>query len=87
MNLLPLYVGPFKVLKRDDKFFRLAVGGQVETVSIDCLKLGCGPFLSDPPCRPRLASILSSCGVSASAASGSLVWRGAMPRSRLVINL
>ncbi len=73
MNLLPLYVGPYKVLKRDDKFFRLAVG--------------CGPFLSDPSCRPRLASILSSCGVSASAASGSLVWRGAMPQSRLVINL
>jgi hypothetical protein len=51
MNLLPLYVGPHKVLKQDEKFFRLAVGGQVETVSIDCLKphLGVGPYSATLP--------------------------------------
>jgi hypothetical protein len=51
MNLLPLYVGPYKVLKRDDKFFRLAVGGQEETVSKDCLKphLVVGPFSATLP--------------------------------------
>jgi hypothetical protein len=44
--LAPLYVGPYEVLERADKFFRLAVGGREETVSIDRLKphIGVGPF-------------------------------------------
>jgi hypothetical protein len=44
--LSPLYVGPYEVFERTDKFFRLAVGGRKETVSIDCLKphLGADPF-------------------------------------------
>jgi hypothetical protein len=33
--LSPLYVGPYEVVERADKFFRLAVGGREETVSID----------------------------------------------------
>ncbi len=43
--LAPLYVGPYEVLERADKYFRLAVGGREETVSIDRLKphLGVGP--------------------------------------------
>ncbi len=51
MNLFPLYVGPYKVLRHDDKFFRLAVGGQEETVSIDCLKphLGVSPSSATLP--------------------------------------
>ncbi len=41
-----LYVGPYEVLERTDKYFRLAVGSREETVSIDRLKphLGAGPF-------------------------------------------
>ncbi len=49
--LAPLYVGPDEVLERADKFFRLAVGGREETVSIDRLKphLGVGPFSAALP--------------------------------------
>jgi hypothetical protein len=52
--LAPLYMGPYEVLERADKFFWLAVGGPEETVSIDRLKphLGIGPFsaaCSRPP--------------------------------------
>jgi hypothetical protein len=47
----PLYVGPYEVLERADKFFRLTVGGREETVSIDRLKqhLGVGPFSAALP--------------------------------------
>ncbi len=56
--LAPLYVGPYEVLERVDKFFRLAVGGREETVSIDHLKphLGVGLFSAALPAangRPR----------------------------------
>jgi hypothetical protein len=56
--LAPLYVGPYEVLERADKHFRLAVGGREETVSIDRLKphLGVGSFSAALPaarCRPR----------------------------------
>jgi hypothetical protein len=46
-----LYVGPYEVLERADKNFRLAVGGREETVSIDCLKphLGVGSFSAALP--------------------------------------
>jgi hypothetical protein len=49
--LAPLYVGPYEVLERSDKYFRLAVGGREETVSIDRLKphLGVGPFSAALP--------------------------------------
>ncbi len=49
--LSPLYVGPYEVLERADKFFRIAVGGREETVSIDRLKppLGAGPFSAALP--------------------------------------
>ncbi len=44
-------MGPYEVLERADKFFRLAVGGREETVSIDRLKphLGVGPFSAALP--------------------------------------
>ncbi len=52
--LLLLYVGPYEVLERTDKYFWLAVGSREETVSIDRLKphLGAGPF-SAAHGRPR----------------------------------
>ncbi len=52
--LAPLYMGPYEVLERVDKFFWLAVGGREETVSIDCLKLhlGVGPFSAALPAAP-----------------------------------
>ncbi len=59
--LAPLYVGPYEVLERADKHFRLAVGGREETVSIDRLKphLRVGPFLAALPAargRPPTSS-------------------------------
>jgi hypothetical protein len=44
--LSPLYVGPYEVRERTDKYFRLAEGGREETVNIDRLKqhLRTGPF-------------------------------------------
>ncbi len=54
----PLYVGPYEVLGRADKFFQLLVGSSEEKVSIDRLKphLGVGPFSAALPAahgRPR----------------------------------
>ena len=36
--LTPLYHGPYRVLLRSDKFFRLQIGNREDTVSIDRLK-------------------------------------------------
>ena len=54
--LAPLYVGPYEVLEKANKHFRLAVGGREETVSIDRLKphLGKGSFtVALPAARGR----------------------------------
>ncbi len=45
--LSPLYVGPYEVLERTDKCFRLAVGGRGETVSIAAS--GSRAFYVGPP--------------------------------------
>jgi hypothetical protein len=54
--LSSLYVGPYEVLERADKFFQIAVGGREEMVSIDRLKphLGAGR-----PSRRHAAAPLS----------------------------
>ena len=36
--LTPLYEGPYRVLERSDKYFRLEIGSNIDTVSIDRLK-------------------------------------------------
>jgi hypothetical protein len=36
--LAPHYTGPYRVLARQGKFFKLEIGGCQETVSVDCLK-------------------------------------------------
>jgi hypothetical protein len=54
--LSPLYQGPYKVLERRDKFFKLEVGGQPEVISVDRLKphLGTAPVsAAAPPQRGR----------------------------------
>ena len=55
-SLSPLYRGPYKVLERQSKFFRLQIGDKVDVVSVDRLK----PVISDstiisakPPARGR----------------------------------
>jgi hypothetical protein len=49
--LAPLYLGSYEVLEQAGKFFRIAVGGCEETVSIGHLKphLGAGPFSAALP--------------------------------------
>jgi hypothetical protein len=52
--LSPLYVGPFRVQERAQKFFNLEVGGREEVVSVDRLKphLGKAPVaVAQPPAR------------------------------------
>jgi hypothetical protein len=54
--LSPLYQGPYRVLDRREKFFKLEVGGRPEVVSIDRLKphLGTAPVTAaSPPQRGR----------------------------------
>ena len=48
--LEPLYTGPFKVLKREEKTFTIQVGTKTEVVSVDRLK----PVLSDGPVEVQL---------------------------------
>jgi hypothetical protein len=71
--LAPLYVGPYEVLERADKYFRLAVGGREETVSIDRLKphLGAGPFSAALPAARGRPPTSAPHGGSATATSGS----------------
>jgi hypothetical protein len=55
-SLAPRYQGPYLVLHRGDKCFRIAVGNTVETVSIDRLKphMGSSPVeVAQPPRRGR----------------------------------
>jgi len=49
------YVGPYRVLERSDKLFKLQIGDRVETVSADRLKphTGADPQPAQPPRRGR----------------------------------
>ena len=48
--LAPLYIDPYMVLERRDKFFRLQIGSRTDVVSVFCLK----PVFSDKPLSPAL---------------------------------
>jgi hypothetical protein len=47
-SLAPLYAGPYKVVERGEKYFRLDMGGHTEAVSTDWLK----PHLGSSPLQP-----------------------------------
>ena len=54
--LTPLYQGPYRVLARRAKYFKLEKGGRQETISVDRLKphLGLTPVIpAAPPARGR----------------------------------
>ncbi len=81
--LSPLYVGPYEVVERADKFFRLAV-------SMDQLKphLGAWPFSATlPAARGRPPVSAPVVFHAAAASSGSCDWREALSRRGIVINL
>jgi hypothetical protein len=46
--LAPLYVCPYKVLSREEKYFTLQIGEKADTVSVDRLK----PHLGEAPVHP-----------------------------------
>jgi hypothetical protein len=48
--LLPLYQGPFRVLRRSQKYFQLELGGRSKAVSVDRLK----PHLGKAPVEPAV---------------------------------
>jgi len=50
--LASLYVGPYKVVARQPKFFRLEVGGRLEVVSLDHLKPHLGQAAVEPAQPP-----------------------------------
>ena len=47
-SLAPLYRGPYLVVERRSKFFRLQIGNRIDSVSVDRLK----PVFSDSPITP-----------------------------------
>ena len=49
-SLAPRYRGPYLVLDRQDKFFRLQIGSKQDVVSVDRLK----PVFSDTPVTPAI---------------------------------
>jgi hypothetical protein len=46
--LSPLYDGPYRVLDRKEKYFRVDIGGRAEAVSADRLKPHLGPSGATP---------------------------------------
>jgi hypothetical protein len=52
-NLSPLYAGPYTVLDRGEKVFRLHVGERDETVSVDRLKPHTGAEPVQPAAPPK----------------------------------
>ncbi len=73
--LSPLYQGPYKVLDRREKFFKLEIGGQPEVISVDRLKphLGTSPVTAASPPqrgRPRGPGAVETFSSSYSASTG-----------------
>jgi hypothetical protein len=52
-SLSPLYEGPYRVVKRSPKFFRVEIGDQVEAVSADRFKPHLGSSGVTPAVPPR----------------------------------
>ena len=52
-SLAPLYCGPYLVLERRSKFFRLQIGSKVDTVTVDRLK----PTYSEDHIQPALPPV------------------------------
>jgi hypothetical protein len=51
--LSPLYKGPYRVLEKSQKYFRLDIGGRAEAVSVDRLKPHLGPSNVAPALPPK----------------------------------
>lgn len=49
----PKYSGPYKVLERHEKYFKLKIGSREDTVSKDRLKPAFFEFLNTETCLPK----------------------------------
>lgn len=73
-SLAPLYHGPYQVIQRSEKFFRLQVGGRLEAVSVDRLKphLGTSEISpASPPTRGRPRTVFPAAAASTSSSVAS----------------
>jgi hypothetical protein len=54
-SLTPAYRGPFRVVSKETKFFKIVMGTRIESVSTDRLKAHAGdsPVATAPPRRGR----------------------------------
>ena len=68
--LAPLYAGPYAVLERGEKVFRLQVGDREEAVSVDRLKPHTGAEPVQPAAPPRRGRPPGSAASSTAAACG-----------------
>jgi len=71
--LSPQYVGPYRVLERGDKVFKIQVGDGVQAVSVDRLKphLGATDVApASPPLRGRPALVRAGCSYAAAVTGG-----------------
>ncbi len=66
----PLYAGPYAVLERGEKVFRLQVGDREEAVSVDRLKLHTGAEPVQPAAPPKRGRPPGSAASSTAAACG-----------------
>ena len=91
-SLSPLYRGPYLVIQRLSKFFRLQIGTKVDSVSLDRLK----PVLSDSPVipvapppqgRPPLRQLKDPPGPSSAAKSSASKKRSVMFLTQPVVPL
>jgi len=55
--LSPLYRGPFKVLEKKSKYFKIKIGNREDNVSIDA------PTLEEPPNKGRPKKVAASNGL------------------------
>jgi Integrase core domain len=69
------YEGPYAVVERGPKYFRVAIGGGVDTVSVDRLKphTGSGPVRAAPPPRRGRPPLSASSPLSGADAGGGSV--------------
>jgi hypothetical protein len=74
-SLSPLYTGPYKVVERGQKYFRLDVGGRSEAVSVDRLK----PHLGDSPLQPAQPPRIGRPPAATSLATAGVGGRGRPP--------
>ena len=77
--LAPQYAGPYLVVDRGPKTFKLQMGGKVEVISVDRLKTHLGTTIvlpAQPPHRGRPTALVDDCSYAAVITGGGTVEDG-----------